>query len=108
MIQAGGIHEVRWFRLPRNFEERLGNVAGPVLGKPVEARQFLVIFLPVAALLTAAFALGRGEVFVSPFDLNVEQGRVEEPLKPILRVGAPVFGEGGGKNRRCLGKQRNR
>jgi len=63
---------------------------------------------PAGGSAVAAFALGRGEVFVSPFDLNVEQGRVEEPLKPILRVGAPVFGEGGGKNRRCLGKQRNR
>ncbi|MEE9545071.1 MAG: hypothetical protein V3V55_05700 [Rhodospirillales bacterium] len=51
----------------------------------------------MAALLTAAFALGHGEVFVSPFDLNVERGRIEEPLKPILRVGTPVFGEGGGK-----------
>ncbi len=77
--------------------KRLGDAAGPVLGKPVEARRFLVIFLPVAALLTAAFALVPGEVFVSPFDLNVEQGRVEEPLKPVLHVGAPVFGEGGGK-----------
>lgn len=32
-----------------------------------------------------------GEVFVSPLDLNVEQGQIEQPHKPVLRYGAPVF-----------------
>lgn len=41
--------------------------------------------------------LERGEVFVSPFDLNVEDGRIEQPPKPTIRFGAPVFDELGRK-----------
>jgi diguanylate cyclase (GGDEF)-like protein len=36
-------------------------------------------------------ALSRDEVFVSPFDLNIEKGKIEEPLKPMIRFGVPVF-----------------
>ncbi|MDJ0623883.1 MAG: diguanylate cyclase [Desulfocapsaceae bacterium] len=32
-----------------------------------------------------------GEVYLSPLDLNVEQGKVETPYKPVLRLAAPVF-----------------
>ncbi len=35
--------------------------------------------------------LGKGIVFISPFDLNVENGKIEEPLKPMIRFGIPVF-----------------
>jgi len=34
--------------------------------------------------------LDAGQVFVSPFDLNIEQGQVEQPLKPMIRFGVPV------------------
>ena len=37
------------------------------------------------------FRLGKGEVFVSPLDLNIEQGKVEEPYKPMIRFGTPVL-----------------
>jgi diguanylate cyclase (GGDEF)-like protein len=40
---------------------------------------------------TDTFELGEEEVFVSPLDLNVEQGKVEQPLKPMIRFGTPVF-----------------
>ncbi len=43
------------------------------------------------------FLLGRGEVFVSPFDLNIERGEVEKPLKPMVRFGTPVFDSFGEK-----------
>ena len=36
------------------------------------------------------FALGPGRIFVSPFDLNIEQGKVEQPLKPMIRFGTSV------------------
>ncbi len=36
-------------------------------------------------------ALNRREVHVSPFDLNVEHGEIEQPLKPMIRFGTPVF-----------------
>lgn len=41
--------------------------------------------------------LKRGEVFVSPFDLNVEDGRIEQPPKPTIRFGTPVFDDLGRK-----------
>jgi diguanylate cyclase (GGDEF)-like protein/PAS domain S-box-containing protein len=42
-------------------------------------------------------AMAGGEVYISDLDLNIEQGRIEQPLKPVLRVGTPVFGEGDDK-----------
>ncbi len=35
--------------------------------------------------------LGPNELFVSPFDLNIETGQIEKPLKPVIRFGIPVF-----------------
>jgi signal transduction histidine kinase len=35
--------------------------------------------------------LARGQVFLSPFDLNVEHGKIERPLKPTIRLATPVF-----------------
>lgn len=32
-----------------------------------------------------------GEVYVSPLDLNRENGRLERPVRPTLRVAAPLF-----------------
>lgn len=37
------------------------------------------------------FKLSRGQVFYSPMDLNVERGAIEQPLKPMIRIGMPVF-----------------
>ena len=37
------------------------------------------------------FMLFRDEVFISPFDLNIERGQIEQPLKPMIRFGTPVF-----------------
>lgn len=44
-----------------------------------------------------SFSLDRDEVYFSPFDLNVEQGQVEHPLKPVIRIGTAVLGEQGQK-----------
>jgi signal transduction histidine kinase len=38
-----------------------------------------------------AMQLGRGEVFSSPFDLNVEHDKIEQPIKPMIRFATPVF-----------------
>ena len=43
------------------------------------------------------FQLSENEVFVSPFDLNIEQGKIERPLKPMIRFGTPVFDSNGKK-----------
>jgi len=46
---------------------------------------------------TDAILLKRAEVSISRFDLNVEQGKIEEPLKPMLRFATPLFDSGGVK-----------
>ncbi len=35
--------------------------------------------------------LKEDEVFFSPMDLNIENGQIETPLKPTIRIGAPVY-----------------
>jgi len=41
--------------------------------------------------------LDRGLVYMSPLDLNVEGGSVEQPIKPVLRFATPVFDAGGAR-----------
>lgn len=43
------------------------------------------------------FALKKGELYVSPLDLNIEHGRIEQPLKPMIRFGTPLFDKTGHK-----------
>lgn len=33
----------------------------------------------------------KGEMYVSPLDLNVENGIIEQPIKPTMRISTPVF-----------------
>lgn len=40
---------------------------------------------------TDTMKLDEHTIFVSPMDLNIENGRIEHPLKPMLRFGTPVF-----------------
>ena len=35
--------------------------------------------------------LSENEVYISPLDLNIENGEVEEPFKPMIRIGTPIF-----------------
>ncbi|PLX01313.1 MAG: hypothetical protein C0595_15130 [Marinilabiliales bacterium] len=41
--------------------------------------------------------LNNGEVFVSPFDLNIENKKIETPLKPMIRFATPIFDNKGNK-----------
>ena len=47
---------------------------------------------------TKTMQLTKGSFFKSPFDLNVEKGEIEQPLRPMLRVAVPVD-SGSGKRR---------
>ena len=38
-----------------------------------------------------------GNIYVSPFDLSVENGKIELPIKPVIRFGTPVFDKMGRK-----------
>ncbi|WP_316367267.1 bifunctional diguanylate cyclase/phosphodiesterase [Candidatus Thiodiazotropha sp. CDECU1] len=44
-----------------------------------------------------AMTLPPGEIYLSPLDLNVENNRIEQPLKPMLRIGLPVTNDKGNK-----------
>jgi signal transduction histidine kinase len=46
---------------------------------------------------TQAIRLEGGEVFASLFDLNIEHGKIERPLKPVIRFATPVFDAQGHK-----------
>lgn len=43
------------------------------------------------------FKLGEGGIYVSPLDLNVEHDQIEQPPKPTLRFGTPLFNSAGQK-----------
>ncbi|MCP3919648.1 MAG: sensor histidine kinase [bacterium] len=43
----------------------------------------------------ATLSLAAGEIYTSPLDLNVEQGRIEVPHRLVLRFGTPLFDESG-------------
>jgi PAS domain S-box-containing protein len=45
----------------------------------------------------ATLKLDRGQIYISELDLNVEQGAIEQPIKPALRIAGPVFDDGGTK-----------
>ena len=45
-----------------------------------------------------AWELAPGEIYISAFDLNVEHGAIEQPIKPMLRFSMPVF-DANGKRR---------
>ncbi|MBY4677718.1 sensor domain-containing diguanylate cyclase [Marinobacterium arenosum] len=44
-----------------------------------------------------AMQLDAGQLYVSRMDLNVENGRIEQPYKPVIRFAKPVF-DGQGEN----------
>jgi PAS domain S-box-containing protein len=44
-----------------------------------------------------ALAQEQGGIYLSRFDLNVENGEIEQPFKPVIRFGAPVFDHNGSK-----------
>ncbi len=37
-------------------------------------------------------AMPTGKMYVSPFDLNIERGEIEQPLKPMIRFALPLRG----------------
>ncbi len=44
-----------------------------------------------------AIKLRRGEIFISPLDLNIDNGKLTIPYKPIVRFATPVFDQQGQK-----------
>ncbi len=48
-----------------------------------------------------SWQLAKDEIYISPLDLNVEQGRIQSPYKSMLRIGTPVY-ESTGKKKGVL------
>ena len=44
-----------------------------------------------------ALAQNIGGVYMSPFDLNVEEGKIEHPFRPVIRFATPLFNSRGEK-----------
>ena len=41
------------------------------------------------------FNLNPGQIYLSRFDLNIEHGVIEQPIKPMIRIGTPLFDQAG-------------
>ncbi|WP_320008653.1 response regulator [Maridesulfovibrio sp.] len=39
--------------------------------------------------------LSPGEIYTSPLDLNIENGKIEQPRKPTIRISTPVYSDSG-------------
>jgi len=48
----------------------------------------------------AANQLDEGQLYISPLDLNIENGQLETPYRPVIRFAVPVFDDSG--NRRGI------
>ncbi|MCB1761195.1 MAG: PAS domain S-box protein [Gammaproteobacteria bacterium] len=46
-----------------------------------------------------ALRLGPNDVYVSPLDLNIEHGEIEQPLKPMMRFAVSIFNPQGRRQR---------
>lgn len=86
-------HKIRW--IDENGNERLRvNYSTPdpqrVPVKELQGRKDRYFFADT-------FKLKKGEVYVSPLDLNIEHDAIEVPYVPTIRLGMPVFDSSGKK-----------
>lgn len=87
LISYQGIYDkIRWIDQTGRERVRVNNVAGRA-GQVPEAR---LQNLANSYYFTGAMALRPGLFYISPLDLDVEQGRVAVPHKPLLRLAAPL------------------
>jgi len=91
MLRNPYYDQVRWIDQDGMEKVRLNmGSAGPmpVAGNHLQSKKDRPYF-------TDAMALPRGEILISPMDLNVENGKIEVPHKPTVRLAVPVFTSGG-------------
>lgn len=90
--RAKGIYDqVRWLDISGQERVRVDFKKGRPVGVPAEQLQNK----GKRYYFTDAVNLDRGQVFISPLDLNIERGEIEQPRKPMIRVGTPVFDRDG-------------
>jgi len=44
-----------------------------------------------------ALALNKDSIYISSFDLTIEHNKIDQPIKPVIRFGTPVFDQHGQK-----------
>jgi diguanylate cyclase (GGDEF)-like protein/PAS domain S-box-containing protein len=89
----GTYDQVRWLDLTGQEKIRVNYNAGQptsISGEKLQNKGKRYYFADTVKL-------NRGEFFISPLDLNMEHGEIEQPQKPMLRIGTPVYDEEGNK-----------
>ena len=71
-----------------NFRSHAAYVVAPDELQNKKSRYFFLQTLP----------LGEKQVYISPLYLNIENNQIEQPLNPVIRLGAPFFDADGQKN----------
>lgn len=71
--------------------ERIGGITHQVRNQNLQDKSGRYYF-------KEALKLKKGEYYVSPFDLNVENGKIEIPVRPMIRICAGVFDKTGKKS----------
>ncbi|WP_172840237.1 diguanylate cyclase domain-containing protein [Solemya pervernicosa gill symbiont] len=89
-----GIYDqIRWLDTEGQEQVRI-NYNG---GEPISVPEHKLQNKRKRYYFTDTLPLNRGEFFISPLDLNIEQGKIERPIKPVIRIGTPVFNHEGEK-----------
>ncbi|MGH9758681.1 MAG: hypothetical protein ACRD4M_13160, partial [Candidatus Acidiferrales bacterium] len=102
---AMNLELLRWCRRKTDyFEMRMVDEKGVEIarvnynhGAPVIAPADELHDVSERPYFVRTIALDRQEVFVSPFELNVEEGQLEEPIHPTILFSTPVFDSEGYK-----------
>ena len=80
-------HQLRWLDASGMEQIRVDSDNGMVRVIPAERLQDK----SSRYYFTEAISLAPGQIYFSRFDLNVERGQIERPLRPMLRVAVPLF-----------------
>lgn len=66
-------------------------------GQPVIARARELQDMSKLYFVEQTLALNKDFIYISPFDLAIEHNKIEQPIKPVIRFGTPVFDQHGQK-----------
>ncbi len=91
LLAGGDYHKVRWIDSHGMERLRIDQDGGRISSVP-QARLQDKRGRP---FFEQGLVLAPGQVHLSPLDLNVENGRIEQPLRPTLRASAPFLHTGG-------------
>jgi PAS domain S-box-containing protein len=83
--------KIRWIDAAGHERVRVNNVDS----QPVPVPTAMLQDISSSYYFREGMRLKPGEVYISPLDLNVENGKVETPFKPVLRLAMPMHGADG-------------